>query len=95
MFFKSVAGLDKYATASQYETFTTSRTVTHKYYQGGKYLPLGVWRTQGFDVERIERLTLKADIKEDRVLGKTYRVKIVETGTSDDRGLVILYAPDP
>jgi hypothetical protein len=51
------------------------------YIDGGKFLPLSVWANQGYDVDRIERLTLKEDTKEDRVLGKTFRVKVLVTGT--------------
>ncbi len=54
------------------------------YVDGGKFLPLSVWANMGYDVHRIETLTLKEDIKEDRVLGQTYRVKILSTGNKGE-----------
>ena len=54
------------------------------YVDGGKFLPLSVWANMGYDVQRIETLTLKEDIKEDRVLGQTYRVKILSTGNKGE-----------
>jgi hypothetical protein len=39
----------------------------------------------GFDVSRIESLTNECDKKEDRVLGMTYRVRILETATEGVR----------
>jgi hypothetical protein len=44
---------------------------------GGDYLPLSVWRTRGFDADRIENLSQPLDIRQDSVLGTTYRVKIL------------------
>ena len=54
------------------------------YIDGGKFLPLSVWANQSYDVDRIERLTLKEDTKEDRVLGKTFRVKVLSTGNKGE-----------
>jgi hypothetical protein len=54
------------------------------YIDGGKFLPLSVWSRMGYDVDRIDRLTLKEDTKEDRVLGKTFRVKVLSTGNKGE-----------
>jgi hypothetical protein len=40
---------------------------------------------EGFDIERIERLSRDCDKKEDRVLGMTYRVRVLETATEGCR----------
>ena len=55
-----------------------------RYQSGGSYLPLSVWATQGYDTQRIERLSRPEDIMENAVLGKVYRVPILgvwENGT--------------
>ena len=55
-----------------------------RYQSGGNYLPLSVWATQGYDTQRIERLSRPEDIMEDDVLGKVYRVPLLgvwENGT--------------
>ena len=55
-----------------------------RYQSGGSYLPLSVWATQGYDTQRIERLSRPEDIMENDVLGKVYRVPILgvwENGT--------------
>jgi hypothetical protein len=54
------------------------------YCDGGKFLPLSVWANMGYDVDRIERLTLKEDSREDRVLGKTFRVRVLSTGNKGE-----------
>ena len=55
-----------------------------RYQSGGHYFPLSVWATQGYDTQRIERLSRPEDIMEDDVLGKVYRVPLLgvwENGT--------------
>ena len=48
-----------------------------RYQSGSNYLPLSVWATQGYDTQRIERLSRPEDIMENDVLGKVYRVPIL------------------
>ena len=67
-------------------TFLMKRHETweKRYQSGGSYLPLSVWATQGYDTQRIERLSRPEDIMEDHVLGKVYRVPVLgvwENGT--------------
>ena len=69
-------------------TFLMKRHETweKRYQSGGSYLPLSVWATQGYDTQRIERLSRPEDIMEDHVLGKVYRVTVLgvwENGTRD------------
>ena len=41
----------------------------------GEFLPLGVWRTLGFDAAHIEKNSLPEDVMEHHVLGKVYRAQ--------------------
>ena len=41
-----------------------------RYQSGGNYLPLSVWATQGYDTQRIERLSRPEDIMEDHSVGQ-------------------------
>jgi hypothetical protein len=50
------------------------------YIDGGEFLPLSVWERRGFDITRIAEFSLPMDKRSDRVLGDTYRVKILATG---------------
>lgn len=59
----------------------------HKWYaEGGEFLPLQAWAVKGFDTGRIESLSHPWDIKDHRVLGKTYRVPIYSAGTAGKKG---------
>ena len=53
-----------------------------RYYDGGKYLPLSVWGTQGFDTEAIKNNSAPQDKASHPVLGLVYRVAIIEVGTA-------------
>lgn len=44
--------------------------------EGGEFLPLGVWKTKGFDVDRIAANTTADNKFDDLVLGLCYRVVI-------------------
>jgi hypothetical protein len=64
--------------AKHADTMLTGAQVEKEcFYDGGEYLPLNVWGHRGFDKTRIETLSRDEDIREDAVLGTTYRVKIV------------------
>ena len=58
-----------------------------EFHHGGGFLPLGVWRTLGFDAARIEQNSLAEDVMEDHVLGKAYRAtwQAVTTGPTKRR----------
>jgi hypothetical protein len=62
------------------ELLTASEAHGEYYIDGGEFLPLSVWGRRGFDEERILLHSLPADVREDRVLGTTYRVKVLSTG---------------
>ena len=56
------------------------------YNDGGEFLPLSVYATQGYDIKKIEELTLPCDVRDHRVLGKTYRVDILALGARGSKG---------
>ena len=47
---------------------------------GGQFLPLGVWRTKGYDAEAIETKSEAKDKDWHPVLGETYRVRLIAKG---------------
>ena len=57
-----------------------------KYSLGGKFLPLSKWAFDGFDANNIERLSKSEDVNDNPILGKCYRVPILETETAGARG---------
>ena len=61
--------------------------VRGEYHHGGGCLPLGVWKTLGFEAAQIEKKSLPEDVKEHHELGKLYRVPLLVTpkGCSKDR----------
>ena len=63
-----------------------SKTEQHeRFYEcGGEFLPLGVWRTRGYDEDAIEAKSADDDKQVHPVLGLTYRVRLLKTG---NRGL--------
>jgi hypothetical protein len=66
------------------ELLTSSESHGEYYIDGGEFLPLSVWVQRGYDSNRIHDLTKPADIREDRVLGTTYRVRILATGNKGE-----------
>lgn len=59
-----------------------------KYFEkGGAFLPLSVWKTQGWDTERILANSTQADIVETSQGGLCYRVEILSTGCRKVRGI--------
>jgi hypothetical protein len=66
------------------ELLTASESHGEYYMDGGEFLPLSVWGRRGFDESRIELHSLPADMRMDRVLGQTYRVKVLSTGNKGD-----------
>ena len=52
-----------------------------EYHHGGGFLPLGVWKTLGFEAAYIKKKSLPEDVKEHHELGKLYRVPLLVNGT--------------
>jgi hypothetical protein len=67
------------------EMIEASESHGEYFIDGGEFLPLSVWATRGFDQARILQYSLPADIREDRVLGTTYRVKVLATGNKGEK----------
>ena len=66
------------------EICLTKESQQQIYYDNyGKFLPLGVWKTMGYDVVAIETKSRPEDVRCDPVLGDVYRVTTMSTG---DRG---------
>ena len=77
---------DKNALLSAYSQQKRYTDTSEEYAEGGQFLPLNVWRTKGFPVDRIEQHTKPEDIQEDRVVGVTYRVVIRSRTTKRKHG---------
>ena len=66
------------------EIVLTKESQQQIYYDNhGKFLPLGVWKTMGYDIVAIEIKSRPEDVRCDPVLGDVYRVTTMSTG---DRG---------
>ena len=58
-----------------------------RYYdQGGQFLPLSVWERQGYDPEAIRTKSIAIDKQTHPVLGDTYRVCVLSSGSRGYRG---------
>jgi hypothetical protein len=66
------------------ELLVASESHGEYYVDGGEFLPLSVWGRRGFDENNIMMRSLKSDVREDRVLGTIYRVKILSTGNKGE-----------
>ena len=77
---------DKNALLSAYSQQKRYTDTSEEYAEGGQFLPLNVWRTKGFPVDRIELYTKPEDIQDDRVVGLTYRVAIISKTTKRKHG---------
>ena len=52
----------------------------------GTYLPLSVWKQQGFDIDSIVEHSKPSDVMDHDVLGKTYRVPLLLKGNRGSQG---------
>ena len=57
-----------------------------EYQHGGGFLPLGVWKTLGFEAAHIEKQPLPEDVMEHHELGKLYRVPLLVTPKGCSKG---------
>jgi len=78
LFMKNASVLPNKALISSAKCFLAKYERHEKTYEeGGAFFPLSKWSKDGFDAERIERLTPDEDIMEHDILGKVYRVAIL------------------
>ena len=57
-----------------------------EYHHGGGFLPLGVWKTLGFEAAHIEKNSVPESVMEHHVLGKVYRVPLLVTPEGCSKG---------
>ena len=87
-FYDRVRGLPCKAVIEDAEQLMSSyRRDEHYYEEGGQFLPLNVWGTRGFCIEDIESKSRPEDVQQHAVLGKTFRVRILATGTRGAEGI--------
>ena len=84
-FYKSIQGMPACTLHNVAESYMETHSVTEEYMEGGEFLPLSVWVTRGFSGEKILQNTSDEDRRHHRVLGETFRVKIVSTKKADIR----------
>ena len=83
-FFRNSDGCSSDELVSKAKNVLEGYTVKEKFYSnGGSFLPLGVWKSKGYNPEDIEANSKQCDIGWCSVVGRTYRVPILCTG---DRG---------
>ena len=86
-FYREAGELSKSSDVVKLMTFTLNKYQKKEFSwaNGGQYLPLSVWETQGFDGDRIKRTSTPEDIQENAQAGTCYRVRLfstIETGTT-------------
>ena len=86
-FFSDIGGMSMEALKQHCER-TFSKTESHgKFYEErGQFLPLSVWATRGFPVEDIEAKSHASDRRFHDVLGMTYRVALMSSGSKGWKG---------
>jgi hypothetical protein len=80
----TLGGKELLKTAS--ETLENFETSVEYFRDGGAFLPLSVWATQGYNVEDIREKSRPSDVRDHPVLGLTYRVRILSGGIMGERG---------
>ena len=66
------------------ELLSATETREESFVDGGEFLPLNVWAVKGYDPDVIKAKTVPADVREDLVVGTTYRLRVLRT---NNRGL--------
>ena len=86
-FMRSVKGLSGSASADKARVYIKSfETHESRFRNGGAFWPLSKWAADGFDADAIERLTPLCDQQRHDILGRCYRVKIMEKEEAGARG---------
>ena len=68
------------------DTLTRFNEAGESYALGVTFEPLTYWKAQGYDIDRIERLTPQHDKEEHPILGTTYRIHKHSTSTWGHKG---------
>ena len=86
-FFRDMSSSSQKLTCQQMDGLLERHERRETFFQeGGRFLPLKVWERKGFDPVAIAAHTLPEDITNHPVLGLTYRVRLLATGTRGAKG---------
>ena len=86
-FFKDIAEKNASDTIAYAKRSLTKFEQHQKFYEEkGQFLPLSVWATKGFDITHIETKTPEEDKTVHSILGLCYRVALLTTGQSGQKG---------
>ena len=87
-FYLDVTGKAANEAARVLEELIGEDVLTDKWSEGGTFLPLSVYATQGYDIEKIRDNSDPRDVREHPVLGATYRVHLSSTAMVGSRSQV-------
>ncbi len=86
-FMKGIKSMTAKDAKAKAEAMIKEHAMEEEFYEAsGQFLPLSVWKAQGFDEERIAANTAKKDILWSKQLGHCYRVPIVKSGQRGSKG---------
>ena len=86
-FYLSVANLGIDGTVHALEAVLSTQTMEEEWAEGGVFLPIGVWQTKGFDIQKIQEKSGPEDLSEHPVLGTVYRVRLQSSTFKRKRAL--------
>lgn len=87
-FYLDVTGKAATEAARMLEELIGEEVTSDKWSEDGTFLPLSVYATQGYDIDKIRDNSDPRDIREHAVLGLTYRVHLSSTAFSGSRNQV-------
>ena len=87
-FFESLKNQSQAQTEKLCRDAVEKYTMKEKFYdEGGKFRPLSVWERKGYNIEHIEAKSAPCDRQYHAVLGPTFRVALVGSGTHATEGV--------
>ena len=86
-FYLSVADMSGGDAALRAESLLQSESMVETFSDGGVFLPLNCWAVKRYDPQLIEQRTAACDIRDDPIVGRTYRVKIFSKSSTTTRTL--------
>ena len=86
-FYLSVADMSGGDAALRAESLMQSESMVETFSDGGVFLPLNCWAVKGYDPQLIEQRTAACDIRDDPIVGRTYRAKIFSKSSTTTRTL--------
>ena len=86
-FYLSVADMSGGDAALRAESLMQSESMVETFSDGGVFLPLNCWAVKGYDPQLIEQRTAACDIRDDPIVGRTYRVKMFSKSSTTTRAL--------